>query len=110
MPLCPSSLPYSSALPYCYAMSLPEPGPPVDMSSLNSFGNCIGQHSECVSRPMGPCLCLLCYPIALSSLSFSSVLGKSLVFLVCHQEVIDAQLGGEVNMVFEISQTDSGDT
>ena len=49
------------------------------------------------------------------------IVGKSLVlntlpppppsvFLVCHQEVIDAQLGGEVNMVFEISQTDSGDT
>ena len=32
------------------------------------------------------------------------------VFLVCHQEVIDAWLGGEVNMVFEISQRDSGDT
>ena len=32
------------------------------------------------------------------------------VFLVCHQEVIDVELGGEVNMVFEISQTDSGDT
>ena len=93
------------------------------MGGLNSFGNCIGQYSHCVSRhkkllavagvklnPKLPCLCLLCYPIALSSLSFSWVLGKSLVFLVCHQEVIDAQLGGEVNMVFEISQTDSGDT
>ena len=74
------------------------------MGGLISFGNCI------LSVSAGPCLCLLCYPIALSSLSFSSVLGKSLVFLVCHQEVIDAQLGGEVNMVFEISQTDSGDT
>ena len=79
------------------------------MGGLNSFGNCIGQHSECVSRPMSLFVVLpYCSVVPFIFMGFGQITCFSR--LPPYQEVIDAQLGGEVNMVFEISQTDSGDT